>query len=145
MNKPLNYSQNIQIHANPKTIFEALNEGMNTWWGAVSNANFEVNGKFTITFDNGYWWTFRITEFKPNQKLTWICIDGEPEFNKEWIGHELHWDIKEENQKILLNFHQIGLTPQLQCYKVCSTTWDMFITQKLKSYVNKKSSTSSSS
>ncbi len=29
MNKPLNYSQNIQIHANPKTIFEALNEGMN--------------------------------------------------------------------------------------------------------------------
>ncbi|WP_203256017.1 hypothetical protein [Hyunsoonleella ulvae] len=104
-----------------------------------------MNGKFTITFDNGYWWTFRITEFKPNQKLTWICIDGEPEFNKEWIGHELHWDIKEENQKNLLNFHQIGLTPLLQCYKVCSTTWDMFIIQKLKSYVNKKSSTRTTS
>ncbi|GGD21652.1 SRPBCC family protein [Hyunsoonleella pacifica] len=141
MNKNSNYSQEIKINTSPKTVFEALNEGMDIWWGAISNSNFKSNGKFTITFENGYWWAFKITEFIPYQKLTWKCIDGEPEFNKEWIGHELHWDIKEVNQKTILNFHQIGLTPQLHCYEVCSTTWDMFITQKLKSYINKKSST----
>ncbi len=138
MDKNLNYSQHLKISANPKTIFDALNEGMNNWWGAISNSNFTANGQFTVTFENGYWWKFKIVEFTPNQKLTWECIAGEPEFNKEWIGHKLHWSITKENQYTILNFNQIGLTPQLDCYNICTSTWHMFITQKLKSYVNHK-------
>lgn len=132
------YTQTIEVSVNAKEVFYALNEGLNYWWGNISQSQFELNGAFTITFENGYWWRFQIIEFIPNQKLTWKCVDGEPEFNKEWIAHELHWSISEENHRTKLTFLQIGLTPKLHCYEVCSSTWDMFITQKLSSYLNKK-------
>ena len=131
-----NYSQEIQVKVGSKTSFKALNEGLNDWWGTISNASFELHGEFTITFDNGYWWRFKIIEFTPNEKLTWKCANGEPEFNKEWIGHELHWTISQESDQTSINFCQIGLTLHLHCYSVCSSTWDMFIIQKLKSYLN---------
>ncbi len=130
-----NYSIKIKVNATVEKVFNALNEDMDSWWGNISNSMFETNGQFTITFENGYWWTFKIIEFTPNSELVWKCIDGEPEFNKEWIGHVLHWQITEDNTEITINFHQTGLTPQLHCFEVCSTTWDMFITEKLKQYV----------
>ena len=130
-----NYSHQIEFTSSPKQIFHALNDGINYWWGKTSNSLFETGGQFTITFENGYWWTFKILEYSPNKELVWKCIDGEPEFNKEWVGHVLHWQIEEKESNTVLNFNQIGLTPQLHCFDACSSTWDMFITQKLKSFL----------
>ncbi len=135
-----NYSTKISVNASAVTVFNALNEGMNSWWGSISNSKFGANGQFTITFNNGYWWTFKIIEFTPNNELIWKCIDGEPEFNKEWIGHVLHWQIAQDGDQTIIDFHQVGLTPELKCYDVCSSTWDMFITEKLKGYLNTKQS-----
>ncbi len=130
------YSIQIEIAATPEKVFKSLNEGMNTWWGSISNANFKTNGQFTITFENGYWWTFKIMEYHPNEEIIWKCVDGEPEFNKEWIGHVLHWKIIEQDYKTVIEFQQIGLTPQLHCYQICSSTWNMFLREKLVSHLN---------
>lgn len=134
-NTGLHYKKSIETTTSTKHVFLALNEGLNLWWGNISNSNFETGGQFTITFDNGYWWTFKILEYTPDKELVWKCMDGEPEFNKEWIGHVLHWRIEEKDKKTILSFHHIGLTPSIECYTVCSTTWDMFITKKLKTHL----------
>lgn len=144
MDTPLkDYTQQIEVSANIKDVFKSLNEGLNSWWGNISNSEFKEGGQFTITFENGYWWTFKIKEYSPNKELIWKCIDGEPEFNKEWVGHILHWTITKKGTKALINFHHIGLTEELHCYDVCSSTWDMFITEKLNNYLSKKIATQS--
>lgn len=135
VNSTTNYSIQIEVTSNSIQVFEALNKGIDKWWGKTSNSQFEPNGQFTVTFENGYWWTFKIIKYSPNKELIWKCIDGEPEFNKEWIGHQLYWKIEEKENKTLLNFKQIGLTQKLHCYQVCSSTWDMFIAQKLRSFL----------
>ncbi|MBC3845412.1 SRPBCC domain-containing protein [Winogradskyella echinorum] len=132
------YKKQIMVQSNAKTVFNALTENIHLWWSQTSESSQKTDGQFTVTFDNGYWWTFKILEFVPNTKLVWQCIAGEPDFNKEWIGHILHWQIKEEDSKTTISFHQTGLTPQIDCYDVCSRTWDMFITEKLKAFVEKK-------
>ncbi len=136
--KDLHYKTSIETTANKKLIFSALNEELHAWWGNISNSNFETGGQFTITFENGYWWTFKILEHTPDKELVWKCIDGEPEFNKEWIGHVLHWHIEEKDKKTILNFHQIGLTPNIACYDICSSTWNRFLTENLKNFVELK-------
>ena len=133
--KHSNYSNQITLSANSEQVFQALNLSLNSWWGHISNAQFEEGGQFTITFENGYWWTFKILEFIPNKELIWKCIGGDPEFNKEWIGHILHWTLSEKGNQTILLFQQTGLTPNLHCYDVCSKTWDMFISQKLKHFL----------
>ncbi|MCL6293880.1 SRPBCC family protein [Jejuia spongiicola] len=130
-----NYSHQIEFSSSPKQVFYALNDGIHNWWGKTSNSQFKTGGQFTITFENEYWWTFKILEYTPNKELVWKCIGGEPNFNKEWVGHVLHWQIEEKETKTILNFNQIGLTPELHCFEVCSSTWDMFITQKLRAFL----------
>lgn len=130
-----NYSKTIEISTTPKNVFKALNEGLNTWWGKISNEKFKNEGQFTITFENEYWWTFEILEYIPNKELVWKCVDGEPDFNKEWIGHILHWTIEGNKTKSTINFQQTGLTPELHCYDTCSKTWDMFISEKLNTFL----------
>ncbi len=130
-----NYKKSITLNASSSEIFTALNEGLDSWWGKISNAQFKPDGMFTIQFANGYWWSFKIIEYTPNTELIWKCTAGEPDFNKEWIGHTLHWNLIEKDGKTQLDFHQIGLTPDIHCYDSCSTTWDLFISDALKNYV----------
>lgn len=139
--KDSNYSKQITISANSKQVFQALNLGLNTWWGNISNAHFEEGGQFTITFENGYWWTFKILEHTPSTELIWKCIDGDPEFNKEWIGHILHWTLSQQDNKTQLKFQQTGLTPNLHCYTVCSKTWNTFLSENLKTFLETKHNT----
>ena len=110
--KDNNYSKQITVSVNTEKVFKALNEGLNMWWGKTSNTAYKKGGQFTITFENGYWWTFKIIEYTPNKELIWKCVDGKPDFNKEWIGHTLHWTIDEINKATTINFHQTGLNPK---------------------------------
>lgn len=131
----MNYKNQLEVNASSKQMFLSLNEGLHSWWGKISNSEFKAGGQFTIQFENNYWWTFKIIEYTPNHELIWKCIDGEPDFNKEWIGHVLHWQLEETNGKTTINFQQIGLTPKLPCYDVCSSTWNMFLSERLKNYI----------
>ncbi|WP_353780074.1 SRPBCC domain-containing protein [Winogradskyella sp. 3972H.M.0a.05] len=129
------YTISIPLETSKQELFSALNENLGQWWGTISNSNFKEGGRFTVTFENDYWWTFQILEFTPNEELIWKCIDGEPDFNKEWIGHVLHWSIIEVNHKTVLKFHQAGLNPTVDCYEICSTTWDRFLVKELKQFL----------
>ncbi len=122
--KNTDYQKSIPLNTSAKNIFSALTENLHMWWGHISNAKFQDNGAFTVQFENGYWWTFKILEYVTDKELVWRCIDGEPEFNKEWIGHILHWQIEEKAEGTALHFHQTGLNPDLECFDVCSSTWD---------------------
>ena len=130
-----NYSKSLDVNSNGQQVFKALTEDIHLWWGNTSDFEFREGGRFTILFENGYWWTFKIMEFTPNKELIWKCIAGEPDFNKEWIGHVLHWKIIESDTKTTINLLQIGLTPEIKCYETCSTTWDMFIEERLKQHL----------
>lgn len=130
-----NYHKQIEVSSTAKTVFNALTDDINLWWSNTNNSVQKEGGHFTIHFENGYWWTFKILELTPNHDIVWKCIDGEPDFNKEWIGHILHWEIIEDKSKTIIKFHQVGLSPKIECYEVCSRTWDMFITDRLKKHV----------
>ncbi len=131
----MNYNTQIVVKVDAKKAFIALTKNIHKWWSSTSKSDQKKGGQFTIQFDNGYWWTFNILEFTPYKKIVWECIDGEPDFNKEWIGHILQWELIKKDTELEINFHQIGLTPKVNCYEVCSKTWDMFITEKLRNHL----------
>ncbi|OUR94640.1 hypothetical protein A9Q87_03125 [Flavobacteriales bacterium 34_180_T64] len=133
-----NYAKTIKVNANSTLIFKALTENLHLWWGKTTNHNFKTGGHFTVHFENGYWWTFKIMEYTPNHELVWKCIDGEPDFNKEWIGHVLHWEIKASELSTYIQLTHFGLTPETDCFDVCSKTWNMYIEKHLKKFLHSK-------
>ncbi|GAA3636015.1 hypothetical protein [Flavivirga jejuensis] len=129
-----NYTTEITMRASAVDVFSALSEKINLWWGETDTPVSKVGDVFTIVFGEACW-TFKIMTYTPHSKLTWVCIGGVPDFNAEWIGNQLHWSIEEQGDTTKVRFLQIGLTPNMNCYDVCASTWDKFIMISLKSFV----------
>ncbi|MDO5968553.1 hypothetical protein Q4Q35_01920 [Flavivirga aquimarina] len=129
-----NYTKEIITSASAVDVFSALSKEINLWWGEVDKPVSKIGDIFTISFGEASW-TFRIIEYVPNSKITWECIGGKPEFNAEWIGDILYWNIETFKNTTKVNFLQVGLTPNMNCYDICAPTWDKFIMISLKSFV----------
>ena len=130
----MNYSQTIYVKADSESVFKSITSQLNDWWGRTDNSVSKIGDEFTTKFGSAFW-KFRVIEFIENEKITWECIGGEPEFNAEWIGTKVFWKISMENGTTKIEFLHEGLTPEFKCYNICAPTWDMFITESLKMFV----------
>jgi uncharacterized protein YndB with AHSA1/START domain len=132
--KDNNYHKEISVNSSTSEVFSALTQKLHLWWGKTDKPVHTIGDEFTIYFGVAFW-SFKITEYVPNSKLTWECIGGKPDFNAEWIGDVLYWTIKETDTATLVRLLQVGLTPDMNCYDICAPTWDKFIMISLKSFV----------
>lgn len=130
----MNYQSNITVNTNLDKVFKAITKHLNDWWGRTDNSVSKIGDEFTTRFGNAYW-KFRVIKYTQNKILTWECIDGEPEFNAEWIGTKVFWKISMENKISKIEFLHEGLTPEFKCYNICAPTWNMFITESLKQFL----------
>ncbi len=76
------YAKEITTTASAADVFAALSEKINLWWSKTDTSVSKVGDEFTIYFEDASW-SFNITEYVPNSKITWECIDGKPDFNVE--------------------------------------------------------------
>jgi hypothetical protein len=129
-----NYHKEISVNAPGSVVFSALTQKLHLWWGKTNKPFHTIGDEFTISFGEASW-SFKITEYILNSKLTWECIAGKPDFNAEWIGDVLYWTIKETDTATVVSLLQVGLTPDQKCYDICAPTWDKFIMISLKSFV----------
>jgi hypothetical protein len=53
---------------------------------------------------------------------------------KEWLNTKLIFDFNESNGTTTLTFTHEGLTPDIECYKLCEPGWNHWITRSLFSY-----------
>lgn len=130
----MDYSLNIKVSVSSEKVFNAITSQLNEWWGKTSNEVSKEGDEFITKFGSAFW-KFRVIEFIENEKLTWECIGGEPDFNAEWIGTKIFWEIIPSENTTKVVFVHEGLTPEFKCYNICAPTWDMFITESLKSFV----------
>lgn len=130
----MNYNTKINVNSSHEKVFNAITQQLNDWWGKTDSSGLKVGDEFTTRFDKAFW-KFRVTEYITNKKVTWSCIGGEPEFNAEWIGTTIYWEIDNSGKQTNVSFKHIGLTPELPCYNICAPTWDMFISKSLKRFL----------
>ena len=130
----MNYTKVITTKVREEIIFKAITQKLNEWWGKTDSSVYNIGDEFTTSFGKAFW-KFKIIDYKKNELLTWKCIGGEPEFNAEWIGTKIYWKISSSEGMTKVSFLHDGLTPEFKCYNICAPTWDMFITQSLKNFV----------
>jgi hypothetical protein len=137
----MTYTQQVTISSNSERIFNAITENIPKWWGKTDFPVRKLGNEFTTSFDRTYW-KFRISEFIPNSKIDWECIDarhihqGFNGIEKEWVGTVVEWNINQiSDSESILSFRHNGLTPDLNCYEICTPAWDRFVTVSLKSFI----------
>ncbi|WP_301162011.1 hypothetical protein [uncultured Winogradskyella sp.] len=137
----MSYTTMVSINGTKQEVFNAISQHVQKWWGNTDNSVSSVGDEFTTSFDSTYW-KFRISEFEPNTKIVWKCVEAKHIHNgydgieKEWEGTIVEWVLEDKGQNaIILNFAHNGLVPELNCYEICFPAWERFVTQSLKSFV----------
>lgn len=135
------YSNTIKVNSTAKATFNAVNKELSNWWGTMDKP---VQGKgdvFTVSWGEP-WYQFKVFEYVPDKKISWECIDSKQIIahldgvEKEWVGTKIHWSIRSVNPKqVEVSFVHEGLIPDFICYDFCSSTWDHFIADRLKKYL----------
>ena len=82
----------------------------------------------------------KIIEFVPNKRVVWQVLENQFNFTKdhnEWKGNRIVFDITEKDGQTQLQFTQLGLTPDYECFNVCHDAWTSYIQGSLKDLITK--------
>ena len=135
------YKTSIEFNTTPELLFEAISMKLNDWWGVQDQLIEKTGDVFKVSWGEP-WYQFEVVNYVKNQEMIWKCIDanqkikGLTDIEKEWVGTEIHWLIKQlDNNKSLLEFEHKGLVPEFLCFKVCSESWSIFLEESLVDYL----------
>lgn len=122
-------------------IYEALTtqHGIESWWTTSSKVGTSVGEHITIHFGDTYK-VMHIETLHPFTEVRWSVTDAQliaPGLTRtnEWIGTTIVFQLTPQSGKVTqLQLEHVGLTPQIECYEICSQGWNQFL-GSLKTYV----------
>lgn len=82
-----------------------------------------------------------ITGYSPYNKIGWRCVkavhhhEGLEDIKEEWLDTIVSWTFHQNKKYTKTTLVHEGLTPALNCYKVCEQGWDYFTGTSLKNYL----------
>ena len=122
----------------PAEVFAAI-QNVRGWWSEEIDGNTEtVNDEFTYHFEDLHYCQVRITEVVPGARIVWLVKYNYFKHTKdksEWTGTTISFEIDRKGNKTELQFTHHGLTPEFECFDVCSNGWNQYIRQSLASLI----------
>ena len=124
-------NHSIGINASVQSVQKALNsiDGLKGWWTTQVSGEVEQGGTIQFRFGDHGGPDMLVTKNSPHQ-ISWECTSG-PE---EWLKTQLHFDIKEVEDQIMVFFSHSGWKETSPFHHHCSTKWAVFLLS-LKKYL----------
>jgi hypothetical protein len=132
------YSVSFMVDQTPQQAFEAIQNVRGWWIAVVDGSTAELNDEFSVQFWDVHYSKQKLVEIVPYLKIVWSITESKLTFiedEREWTGTKIIFDITEKAGQTEVRFTQIGLVPQIECYKDCSNAWNGYINGSLKSLI----------
>ncbi|MES2428038.1 MAG: SRPBCC domain-containing protein [Bacteroidota bacterium] len=133
-----NYSTAFLVDQTPKEAFDAINDVRGWWTENLIGDTTRLNDEFSVQFGDVHYSKHKLTEVVPNEKVVWLTTDSRLNFiedKTEWTGTKIVFDISKQGDQTEVRFTQLGLVPQVECYKDCSNAWGGYINDSLRSLI----------
>ena len=133
-----NYTTSFIVDKTPAEVFAAISNAR-AWWSELIEGDTEKLGSVIYYHHKDlHRCTFKITELVPDKKVVWHVLQNYFSFvedKTEWTGTDIVFEISQKDDKTELQFTHIGLTPQFECFNVCSDGWSTYIKNSLRSLI----------
>lgn len=133
----VNIIHRIGIHAATEKVYKALStiEGLSNWWTDETTGDEKITGKIKFTFrtvtgDVKGEMLMEVKELKPQQRVSWQCVEG-PD---EWVGTEITFDLSQQDDQTILMFSHNNWREAVEFTAHCSMKWAVFLLS-LRDYV----------
>ncbi|MGC4175734.1 SRPBCC family protein [Demequina sp.] len=132
------FTRTITVDATPQQAFDAIND-VTGWWGRITGRTTSVGDEWVYVVPGLHYSGMRVTELEPGRRVAWLVTGSYLDFvedHQEWNDTTVTFDIAETDSGTQVTFTHAGLEPRVECYKVCSDAWSMFIAGSLKDFIN---------
>jgi uncharacterized protein YndB with AHSA1/START domain len=109
----------------PGAVFDALTSAgaISSWWAPVTGSG-APGGEITLDF--GGQTRIRVDEAGRPARVRWTVLASEP--LPDWAGTTITFGITPAaDGGTVLQFTHHGLTPQLECFSMCSASWTQYL------------------
>ena len=133
-----NLSTTILLDQTPKEVFDAVNNVRGWWSEEIEGSTDKLNSEFNYHYEDVHRCKMKITELIPNEKVVWDVLENYFNFTEdksEWTGNKIVFEITKKDNKTQLQFTQVGLVPEYECYDICSDSWKNYIHNSLHSLI----------
>jgi Activator of Hsp90 ATPase homolog 1-like protein len=122
----------------PAEVFNAI-QNVRGWWSEeIEGYTEKLHDEFTYHFEDLHYCQLKLTEVIPNEKVVWLVKYNYFKHTKdksEWTGTKVIFEIARKENQTQLHFTHLGLTPEFECFDVCSNGWNQYIRQSLVSLI----------
>lgn len=118
------------IRSGSSVVFKAIStrKGIKGWWTVENQIDPRIGGIAEFIFGDRYHNKMEITEFSKDKKMTWHCLEGDP----EWVGTDIRFDLEEKDGDTILRFtHEWGEITDFFAH--CNFQWGKYMLS-LKKY-----------
>jgi predicted phosphohydrolase len=119
----------------PHEAFAAITNVRGWWSQDVEGRTDEPDEEFVYQYKDLHRCRIKVTEAVPGQRLRWLVVDNYFSFTEdktEWTGTEITFEVSDKGNETEVRFTHRGLTPEYECFDVCSNSWGSYINGSLK-------------
>src|SRR5436190_14953796 len=134
--KDLTYT--LLVDQSPMEAFNAITNVRGWWSEEIEGGTAKAGDEFTYRYEDVHFCKIQLTEVIPGKKVVWFVKYNYFKFTKdisEWTGTEVVFDISEKDGKTQIVFTHKGLTPEFECYGVCSNAWGQYFNVSLRDLI----------
>jgi hypothetical protein len=133
-----NFTTKFVVDKSFQEVFDSINNVSGWWSENIMGGTAKLNDEFIYNYKDVHVCKMKIVEFIAEKKLVWLVLENQFNFTidkNEWKGNKLIFEISEKDGKTQLEFTQIGLVPEYECYSVCQDAWSSYIQGSLKNLI----------
>jgi len=133
------FSIGITVDATAEEVFDAINNVRGWWSEEIEGSTEFLNDKFNYHYKDVHIAKMKLIEIIPHEKVVWKVLDNYFKFTEdksEWAGNEIIFEIIEKDNQTHLQFTQLGLVPDYECYEICRDAWSNYISNSLRNLIS---------
>ena len=133
-----NFTTSLLADQTPKEVFNAINNVRGWWSEDIEGGTRKLNDEFTYHYKDVHISKMKLIEVIPNKKIVWLVMGNHFNFTKdknEWKGNKIIFEISEKDNKTQLQFTQLGLVPEYECFDICRDAWSNYVKNSLRSLI----------
>ena len=132
------FTTSFLVDQSAKDAFDAINNVRGWWTEGVTGNTTKLNDEFSVQFWDVHYTMQKLIEVVPYNKVAWLITDSKLTFiadETEWTGTKIVFDITKKGPQTEVRFTHVGLVPEGECYKDCSSAWSGYINNSLKNLI----------
>jgi hypothetical protein len=132
------FTTTILVDQTPKEVFDAITNVRGWWSEEIEGDTEKLNDEFTYHYEDVHRCKMKLVDVIPNEIVVWRVMDNYFKFTQdksEWKDNKIIFEIKQKEGKTQLQLTQLGLTPEYECFDICSNAWTHYIRESLFSLI----------